>query len=223
MAFRLVLMGPPGSGKGTQAKILAEREGLAHLSTGDILRGAMASGSELGPKVKEAVEAGQLVSDDVLYGVIEESLKKLGPKMGFILDGFPRNVRQAEFLEAILEKLGIGIDAAVLLDLPQESLIKRLSGRRVCSRCAKEYHIDFLPPKVEGKCDRCVGELYRREDDEPEKIATRLRIYNDVTLQMVDFYRDRSLLIRVDADGGIQDVVQRVLDSIGNRAKEKRL
>ena len=223
MALRLILMGPPGSGKGTQAKVLAEREGLAHLSTGDILRGAIASGSELGLKAKEAVEGGQLVSDDVLYGIVEEKLKELRSERGFVLDGFPRNVRQAEFLETILPDLGIGIDAAVLLDVPEESLINRLSGRRVCSRCAKGYHVEFSPPKVEGRCDRCGGELDQREDDESEKIAKRLRIYNDVTLQMVEFYKDRSLLIRVDGDGSIQDVVQRVLDSIGNKATERRL
>jgi len=216
-------MGPPGSGKGTQAKVLAEREGLAHLSTGDILRDAIASGSELGLKAKEAVEGGQLVSDDVLYGIVEKKLEEIGSERGFILDGFPRNVRQAEFLETILGKLGIGIDAAVLLNVPEESLIKRLSGRRVCSRCAKEYHVEFSRPKVEGRCDLCLGELYQREDDEPEKIARRLRIYNEVTLQMVEFYKNGSLLIEVDADGSVQDVVQRVLDSIGSRSEVRRL
>ena len=219
--MRLVLMGAPGSGKGTQAKILAGRAGLAHLSTGEILRGAIASGSELGLRAKDAVEQGRLVSDDVLYGIVEESLKEIGPEKGFVLDGFPRNVSQAEFLETVLPRLGIGIDAVVLLDVPEESLIRRLSGRRVCSQCSKEYHVEFSPPKVNGVCDLCGGELYQRDDDKPEKIARRLSIYSDVTLQMVEFYRDRSLLVKVDAEGSIEDVVQRVLDSIVGGAKER--
>jgi len=208
-------MGPPGSGKGTQAKMLAERAGLTHLSTGDILREAISSGSELGSKAQDAVEGGKLVSDDVLYDIVEARLRELGSDKCFILDGFPRNLRQAEFLEAILPSLGIGIDATVLLDVPRESLLRRLSGRRVCSRCGKEYHLEFSPPKVEGVCDVCGQELYQREDDKPDKIEKRLRMYDEATLPMVKFYRDRGLLVEIEAEGGMEDVLERILDSLG--------
>jgi len=208
-------MGPPGSGKGTQAKMLAGREGLTHLSTGDILREAIKSGSELGSKARDAVEGGELVSDDVLYGIVEARLRELGSDKCFILDGFPRNVRQAEFLESILPRLGIGIDAAVLLDVPRESLLRRLSGRRVCSRCGREYHLEFSPPKVDGICDLCGQGLYQREDDKPEKIERRLEMYDDATLPMVKFYRDRGLLVEIEAAGGMEDVLERILDSLG--------
>ncbi len=208
-------MGPPGSGKGTQAKMLAERAGLTHLSTGDILREAISSGSELGSKARDAVEGGKLVSDDVLYDIVEARLKELESDNCFILDGFPRNLRQAEFLESILPRLGIGIDAAVLLDVPRESLLRRLSGRRVCSRCGKEYHLEFSPPKVEGICDVCGQGLYQREDDKPDKIEKRLKIYDEATFPMVNFYRDMGLLVEIEADGGMEDVLQRILDSLG--------
>lgn len=221
--LRLVLMGPPGSGKGTQAKILAKREDLAHLSTGDILRAAIASGSELGLRAKEAVEAGRLVSDEVLYGVVSDALSKLGSERGLILDGFPRSEGQVEFLETILPKLGIEIDAVVLLDVPEETLTKRLSGRRVCPSCAKEYHVEFSPPKIKGKCDHCGGKLRQREDDKPKKIAERLKIYNDVNVRLVRHYEDKSLLIRVAAEGSIEDVSKRVIVEVESKVKQGRL
>jgi len=214
-------MGPPGSGKGTQAKLLAGREHLTHLSTGDMLREAIRSGSELGLKARDAVEGGKLVSDDLLYDIIEARLRGLGSDKCFILDGFPRNLRQAEFLESTLPRMGIGIDAAILLDVPRGSLLKRLSGRRVCSHCGKEYHLEFSPPKVEGICDVCGNKLYQREDDRPEKIEERLKTYDEATLPMVEFYRNRGLLVEIEADGGIEVVLQRILDSV-DKVKQVR-
>ncbi|MBN1592559.1 MAG: adenylate kinase [Candidatus Coatesbacteria bacterium] len=221
--MRLVLMGAPGSGKGTQAKILAQREGLVHLSTGDALRAAIASGSELGLKAKDAVEQGRLVSDEVLYGIVKNALENIGREKGFILDGFPRNLSQAEFLDGVLSELGMGIDAAVLLDVPETFLIKRLSERRICSQCSKEYHLEFSPPDLDGKCNDCGDELYQRDDDRPEKIARRLSIYSDVTLPMVDYYKGKGLLLSVDAVGEINDVAQRVLDSLKNYTSKRQV
>ncbi len=213
--MRLILMGPPGSGKGTQAKMLAQREGLAHLSTGDMLRDAIKSGSELGLKAREAVEGGRLVSDALLHGIVEAKLRNLGHSRCFILDGFPRNLKQAEFLEGLLPRLGLEIDAAILLKVPREALLKRLSGRRVCSHCGKEYHVDYSPPAVEGVCDLCGHELYQREDDKPAKIEKRLQTYEEATLPLIGFYKDRGLLVEVEADGDMDEVLHRILDTVG--------
>ncbi|MCD6328617.1 adenylate kinase [bacterium] len=210
MVCRLVFMGPPGAGKGTQAKLLAERKGIAHLSTGELLRGAIKSRSEIGQRAKDAVEQGLLVPDEVLYGIVEEQLRALGLDKGFILDGFPRNVSQAEFLDGLLTRMGVTLDGAVAMRIPSALLMERLSGRRVCEVCSKEYHTEFSPSARAGVCDACGGRLYQREDDSPESIAKRLEVYESETMPILDFYEAKKLLRDVVADGGIEEVRERI-------------
>jgi len=212
--LRLILIGPPGSGKGTQAKMLADEKGLMHISTGDMLREAIAEGTDAGLRAKAAVEQGHLVDDDLLFEIVRDQLGELGKEQGFILDGFPRNLAQARFLDELLRQMGIGIDAVLLMDVPDETVIRRLSGRRVCSQCGKEYHVEFSPPRTPGVCDLCGGALFQREDDRPEKVARRLEVYKEMTLPLREFYRRNDALITVDAEGDIQEVYGRICESL---------
>lgn len=195
--LNLILVGPPGAGKGTQAERLTEDFGLPYYATGNILRDAVAQGTELGKKAKEYMDAGELVPDDVIIGVILEALAAPEAADGFLLDGFPRTVPQADALGAALSDVGRQISAVLLIDVPDETIIKRLSGRRV-SRAGRVYHVDFDPPKQEGRCDLDGSELIQRDDDKPETIAKRLRVYHEQTEPLVDYYEGRDLLRRFD-------------------------
>lgn len=185
--MNLIFLGPPGAGKGTQAKMLIERYSIPQISTGDILRAAVAEETDLGKKAKEYMEAGKLVPDEVVIGIIEQRLKQSDCEKGFILDGFPRTVAQAEALDKVLENMGSKIDHVLSLDVPAEELIKRLTGRRTCKNCGAMYHVIFKPPKSEGICDKCGGELYQRSDDNEETVKSRLNVYEQQTRPLTDF------------------------------------
>lgn len=198
----LVFLGPPGSGKGTQAKRLADRRGLPQLSTGDMLRSAIQSGSELGKRAKVLMDQGSLVPDDVVVGLIRERTLAPDCRDGFVLDGFPRTVAQGQSLEAMLNEQSRKLDAVVLFEIASEQLIERLSGRRTCSKCGAMYHVFAAPPRVRGVCDRCGGtELVQRDDDQAAVITKRLEVYSAQTAPLIGFYESRGQLARIDAAG----------------------
>jgi adenylate kinase len=196
--LNLILVGPPGAGKGTQAERLTEDFGLPYYATGNILRQAVAEGTELGRKAKEYMDAGELVPDDVITGVILDALESDEAADGFLLDGFPRTVPQAESLGAALEKVGRRISGVLLIDVSDDEVVRRLSGRRTCSKSGHTYHVEFDPPKHEGVCDQDGSKLVQRDDDKPETIRKRLSVYHDQTEPLVDHYEDRGLLRRFD-------------------------
>ena len=196
--MKIILLGPPGAGKGTIAKALMQRDGSVQISTGDILRAAIASGSELGKKAEAAMKAGDLVSDDLIMGIMEERLQEPDCAQGYLLDGFPRTLPQAEALSALLEKLGEKLDCALELDIPRDLIIERLTTRRTCADCGEIYNVKTKPPKVEGVCDNCGGtNIVQRDDETEEAIENRLQVYNSQTAPLVDYYRDRGMLVSV--------------------------
>jgi len=192
--MKLVFLGPPGAGKGTLAVLVTEAYSIPHISTGEIFRTAIREKTPLGLKVQAIIDAGQLVSDDITIELVKERLAKSDAKKGFILDGFPRTIPQAEALAEIVD-----IDSAVNFDIDDELVVKRLSGRRVCKTCSQNYHVDFMPPKLEGKCDKCGGDLIIREDDKIEAITKRLEVYRKQTQPLIGFYREKNKLTDVDA------------------------
>jgi adenylate kinase len=213
--MRIVLLGAPGSGKGTQAKILAEARRVPHISTGDMLREAVAAGTRFGQKAKSTIDAGDLVSDDVMLGIIAERLGRPDAAKGFILDGFPRTRQQATDLDELLDELGAPIDAAILMDIDFEILMKRLTGRRTCSKTGKLLNVYFSPQSELDECTRQGGELIRRDDDREDTIRNRLDIYRTNTQPVVDFYSKRGCLTVVDADASIEDVGERIRAALG--------
>ncbi|MEJ2602256.1 MAG: adenylate kinase [Gammaproteobacteria bacterium] len=212
--MRIVLLGAPGSGKGTQAQRLMAEKGIPHISTGDLLRAAVASGSELGRKAKAAMDAGELVSDDLVLGMIRERLAAADVGSGFIMDGFPRNESQAESLDGLLEEIGQPLDAAVLMNVDFEILMKRLTGRRTCSVTGKVLNIHFSPKEEIDACLEAGGELLQRDDDNEKTIANRLQVYRKQTEPLVEYYRGRDLLESVDADGTVEAVYGRLLAAV---------
>lgn len=215
--MRIVLLGGPGSGKGTQAKMLTEKLGVPQISTGDIFRAALKEGTPMGLKAKTFMDKGELVPDDVVIGVVEERLAKPDLEKGFMLDGFPRTLAQAEALDKILTSLKKKIDHAILVDVPDEELVGRLSGRRTCrdSACGKMYHVMFNPPKIEGKCDACGADLYQRDDDNEKTIRERLTVYNSATSPLVDYYDGKGLLRRVEGVGPIGQIFASIEKVLG--------
>ncbi len=209
--MNLIFLGPPGAGKGTQAKMLIEHYNIPQISTGDILRAAVAEGTDLGRKAKEYMEAGKLVPDEVVIGIIEQRLKQSDCEKGFILDGFPRTVAQAEALDKVLENMGRNIDHVLSLDVPSEELIKRLTGRRTCKNCSAMYHVIFNPPKSQGVCDKCGGELYQRPDDNEETVKSRLDVYEQQTSPLIGFYDNKGLVKKIDGRGGIKEIFEQTL------------
>ena len=212
--MRIVLLGAPGSGKGTQAKILTGEKNVPHISTGDMLREAVAAGSRFGQQAKAIIDAGDLVSDEIMLGIIAERLAQRDAADGFILDGFPRTQQQAVDLEELLDQLGAPLDAAVLMDVDFEILMKRLTGRRTCSTTGKLLNIHFSSPEEIESCTQAGGELIQREDDNEATIANRLDVYRENTQPVIEFYRKRDKLKTVDAEGAIDDVNARVLDAV---------
>lgn len=210
--MRIVLLGGPGSGKGTQAKKLTEKLGIPQISTGDIFRAAVKEGTPMGLKAKEYMDKGELVPDDVVVGVVEERLAKPDLEAGFMLDGFPRTLPQAEALDRILNDMGKPIDHAVLVDVPDDELMKRLTGRRTCrnSECGKMYHVMFNPPKKESVCDACGSELYQRDDDSEATIRERLNVYAEQTAPLIDYYSEKGLLRRVEGVGPIDQIFESI-------------
>ncbi len=197
--MKLILLGAPGAGKGTVAKLLTKMDGSVQISTGDILRGAVAAGTDLGKKAGAAMKAGDLVSDDLIMGIMEERLKEDDCKAGYLLDGFPRTIPQAEALKVLLEKMGEKLDFAVEIDVPREVILDRLTTRRTCSDCGEIYNVKSNPPKVEGVCDKCGGAVVQRDDETEEAINNRLNVYNEQTAPLVDFYDNEGMLLSVKA------------------------
>jgi adenylate kinase len=208
--MRTVLLGAPGSGKGTQGVVLSKKFNIPQISTGDLLRAAVKAGSELGKQAKSAMDAGALVSDDIVIGLIRERLSQDDAQNGYILDGFPRNIPQAEALDAMLADLGQPLQGVVLLDVPFEELMQRLTGRRTCKDCGAIYNIHLSPPKTEGHCDRCGGELFQREDDNEETIANRLKVYEEQTAPLVGYYQKQSKLHTIAGTGDIDNITNQV-------------
>lgn len=212
--MKLILLGPPGAGKGTQAKMLTEKFGIPQISTGDILRAAVKEGTPMGLKAKSFMDAGGLVPDEVVVGIVEERLQEEDCYGGFILDGFPRTVGQADALASTLKALGKDLDSVVSLEVDVEALVERLTGRRACRACGKGYHVKFDPPKSVGICSACGGDLFQRDDDQEETIRKRLEVYGQQTAPLVNYYSESGLLVVID---GMQemDVVQgMILQSI---------
>jgi adenylate kinase len=204
--MRIVLLGAPGSGKGTQAKRLVEKYGIPQISTGDLLRAAVAEGTPLGLKAKAAMDAGELVSDQLVLGMIRERLSKPDTQKGFILDGFPRNIAQAEALDQLLQEIQQPLQKAVHIKVSYESLMQRLTGRRTCESCGTLYNIYSSPPKQEGICDRCGGKLLHRADDNEETIAKRLKVYEEQTQPLSSYYERQHKLAVIPGEGEIEDI-----------------
>ncbi|MBI5286587.1 MAG: adenylate kinase [Deltaproteobacteria bacterium] len=213
----LILMGPPGAGKGTQGRILADKYNIPQISTGDILRASVRDKAPLGLKAKVYMDEGLLVPDDLVVEIVAERLKKADCNGGFILDGFPRNIAQAEILEKTLAGLNRGIEHVIAIDVPKKEIIRRLGGRRVCKRCEEGYHVIFAPPLNAGICDKCGGELYQREDDKEETVEARLKVYEEETRPVLDFYRGKGLLRIIDGMGGVEQIAEKIIDAIEGR------
>ncbi len=213
--MNLVLLGAPGAGKGTQAKILVEKYTIPQISTGDLLRAAVAAGTSLGKEAKSYMDKGELVPDSVVLGMVEERLKQDDCKKGYILDGFPRNTKQAEALDKMLESLDMSLTAALSVDVPLEYLMKRLTGRRTCKACGQMYNVYFNAPKKEGVCDKCGGELFQRDDDKEETIKKRLEVYNAQTAPLIDYYGKKGILKSVEGTGSIDDIFKKVCGALG--------
>ncbi|MFY9402707.1 MAG: adenylate kinase [Candidatus Omnitrophota bacterium] len=213
--MRIILLGPPGAGKGTQAKALAEKLKVAHISTGDILRQNVKEGTALGKEAKDYMERGLLVPDELMAKMLKKRFSLADVKGGFILDGYPRNLAQAKTLEEIFLLEGIEVDWIVYLDSSEEVIIQRLSGRLVCSKCQANYHIKNMPPKKEGICDKCGSVLYQRSDDKAETIKKRLEVYRKESAELIDYYKDQGKFQRLDADSE----ASLVLDQIAALAK----
>ena len=210
----LVLMGPPGAGKGTQAKLLTQRYGIPQLATGDMLRAARAAGSELGKRVAAIMDAGQLVSDDIVIAIIEEQLRDSLTSRGAIFDGFPRTAPQAEALDRLLSTHSRRIARAVLVEVPDDVVARRISGRRTCGRCQHSFHTDFSPPRMPGLCDACGGELVQRPDDDALRVRARLVAYHRDTAPVVGHYEAKGKLRRVDGTGELEEVFVRLTRAV---------
>jgi adenylate kinase len=215
MAKRVVLLGAPGAGKGTQAKMLIEKYKIPQISTGDILRKAVADGTPLGKEAKVIMDQGGLVSDKIVLGLVEERLRQPDTKNRFILDGFPRNTAQAEALDKILTSNGIPLTVALNIDVDMNDLLKRLTGRRTCKGCQQMYNIHFSAPKKEGVCDKCGGQLFQRDDDKEETIKKRLDVYQQQTAPLIDYYSKKNIMKTVMGVGSINDIFNKVTAVLG--------
>ena len=209
--MKLILLGAPGAGKGTQAEILRKELDIPTISTGNILRAAVKNGTPTGLKAKEYMDAGKLVPDEVIIGVINERLSEPDCAKGYILDGVPRTIAQAE----ALEKAGIAFDAVVSIEISDQEITERMSGRRVCEKCGASYHVVAVPPKTEGVCDNCGGKLVQRKDDAPETVLERLAVYHKETEPLKDFYAKRNLLRTVENQGGVEATTKAILKALG--------
>lgn len=212
----LILLGPPGAGKGTQAKLMVDKWKIPQVSTGDILRSAVREGAALGVEAKGFMDRGELVPDRVVIGIIAERLKEEDAADGFILDGFPRTLPQAEALQNILDDLGRDTDHVISIEVDDEELVTRLTGRRMCKGCGESFHVVFNPSVREGVCDRCGGELYQRDDDKEDTIRQRLAVYSEQTQPLITYYEKQGKLRRIEGTGSIQDIFSRVLEAAGN-------
>jgi adenylate kinase len=213
--MRIVLVGPPGAGKGTQAAFLAENLSIPHISTGDIFRANISQGTPLGQQAQEYMRAGQLVPDEVTIGMAKDRMAEPDAASGFLLDGFPRNIAQAESLDRILEERGETLDAVLDLEVPEEEVVKRIAGRRICrSDSSHVFHAEYSPPKQDGVCDACSGELYQRDDDREETVRKRLAVYHSETEPIIDHYKRQDLVTTISALGEVSDVTERAMQAL---------
>jgi len=207
--MRLVLVGPPGAGKGTQAQFVAAHLAVPQISTGDIFRANVSQGTPLGQEAKKFMDAGDLVPDEVTIAMVRERLAQPDAQRGFLLDGFPRTVPQAEEFDRILADMGTRLDVVLELVVDDDEVVRRLSGRRTCRSCGHIWHVDFDPPTKEGSCDNCGGELFQRDDDQPDTIRHRLEVYSEQTAPLIGYYAERGILVGIDATGPVDDVTER--------------
>lgn len=213
--MNIILLGPPGAGKGTQAKRLIDKYGIPQISTGDMLRAALKEGTPLGLEAKKFMDAGTLVPDTVVIGLVKERIQKPDCAKGYMLDGFPRNVSQAEALDQMLLELGQKIDHVVCIEVPSQELLGRLTGRRTCRACGAGFHVMFDPPKKEGVCDKCSGELYQRDDDNEATVSSRLNVYDAQTKPLIDYYQKQAKLRGIDGVGDMGDIFARITKVLG--------
>lgn len=212
--MRLVLVGPPGAGKGTQAQFISAHMGIPKISTGDIFRANVSQGTELGQQAKKFMDAGDLVPDEITIGMVVSRLEEDDARKGFLLDGFPRNVPQAKTFNDLLLDAGTPLDVVLELVVDDDEVVRRLSGRRTCRNCGHIWHLDFDPPSAEGVCDICGGELFQRDDDKPETIRHRLEVYYEQTAPLVGYYAEAGVLVGIDAMGPVDDVTERALAAL---------
>jgi len=217
MSARVIFLGPPGAGKGTQADEFARDWGVPHVATGDMLREAAARGTRLGLEAKRYMDTGALVPDEVVIGLVGDRLAEPDAERGVVLDGFPRTLAQAEALDALLRTRGADIDRVVFFDVSRGELLRRLTGRRVCRRCGATYHLVSAPPRAEGVCDRCGGELYQRDDDKEAAVAKRLDVFTTQTAPLLDYYRRRGLLSEVKGEGSVADVTAAIRRAVDDK------
>ena len=212
--MRLIMLGAPGAGKGTQAANLAKEQNIPHISTGDIFRANIKNGTELGKKAKSYMDAGKLVPDELVCDLVADRIAKDDCKEGYILDGFPRTIPQAEALDKAVLALGTKIDYAVNIDVPDEAIITRMGGRRACLNCGATYHVQYNPPKKEGVCDTCGHPLVLRDDDKPETVQTRLNVYHEQTQPLIDYYDKKKILVTVDGTQSMDQVFSDILKAV---------
>lgn len=213
--MKIIMLGAPGAGKGTQAKMIADKYGVPHVSTGDIFRANIKNGAELGMEAKKYMDQGLLVPDELTVRILLDRVAQDDCKNGYVLDGFPRTIPQAEVLDSELTKLGDHIDYAINVDVPDENIVKRMSGRRACLTCGATYHIEHVPPKKEGICDVCGSELVLRDDDKPETVKNRLNVYHEQTQPLIDFYTEKGVLKTVDGTVPMEEVFAAITAILG--------
>ena len=210
--MKIIMLGAPGAGKGTQAQMIAEKYNVPHISTGDIFRANIKNGTELGKKAKEYMDKGQLVPDELTVQLLLDRVANKDCENGYVLDGFPRTIPQADVLDAELTKLGDKVDFAINVDVPDENIVRRMSGRRACLKCGATYHIEHIPPKQEGICDKCGSELVQRDDDKPETVQNRLSVYHEQTQPLIDYYNKKNILKSVDGTKDMQEVFSDIVN-----------
>ncbi|MBC6004828.1 Adenylate kinase [uncultured Clostridium sp.] len=214
--MRIILLGPPGAGKGTQAAGIVEKYNIPHISTGDIFRKNIKEGTELGKKAKGFIDQGLLVPDELTVGLVTDRISQPDCEKGFMLDGFPRNVAQAQHLDKYLKEVGISLDKVVNIEVDKDILVGRAVGRRICKSCGATYHVEFNPPKADGVCDVCGGELYQRADDNEETVSKRIQVYLDETKPLVDYYSKEGIIANINGEQSIDKVFADIVDALGS-------
>lgn len=214
--MRIILLGPPGAGKGTQAAGIVEKYNIPHISTGDIFRKNIKEGTELGKKAKGYIDQGLLVPDELTVGLVTDRISQSDCEKGFMLDGFPRNVAQAQHLDKYLKEVGISLDKVVNIEVDKDILVGRAVGRRICKSCGATYHVEFNPPKVDGICDVCGGELYQRADDNEETVSKRIQVYLDETKPLVDYYSKEGIIASINGEQSIDKVFADIVNALGS-------
>ena len=213
--MKIIMLGAPGAGKGTQAKMIAAKYGIPHISTGDIFRANIKNGTVLGAKAKEYMDKGLLVPDELVVDLVIDRFKEADCEKGYVLDGFPRTIPQAEALDKALTAIGENVDYAINVEVPDENIVNRMGGRRACVGCGATYHIVYSPTKEEGKCDTCGGELIIREDDKPETVQNRLSVYHEQTQPLIDYYTNKGIIAEVDGTVDMNDVFNAIVNILG--------